>query len=80
MRVTEHPILGPLPEKKTVHIIFNGKKYPALSGEPIASALLASGVRTLRFCEQNREPRGTESVIVMNAESSWTEFQAFGLV
>lgn len=58
MRVLDHPILGPLNTEEKIQIIFNGKSYPALKGESIAAALLANGIKTLRFSEQNHEPRG----------------------
>ena len=58
MRIVEHPILG-LPEKrKEVDITFDGKTIKAFEGEPIASALLAAGVKTFRITRKRREPRG----------------------
>lgn len=58
MRVTCHPILGNLEEGKSVEIYFNGQRYEALEGDTVASALLASGVRTLRHHEGKGTPRG----------------------
>lgn len=37
---------------------FNGLIYKGLAGEPIAAALLANGVRTLRRHEKSGKPRG----------------------
>ncbi|WP_066048649.1 (2Fe-2S)-binding protein [Robertmurraya korlensis] len=58
MRVTDHPILGTLENKKQVTITFDDVPYPAFEGDTIASALLASGVRTLRHQEDKGTPRG----------------------
>lgn len=57
MRITNHPILGPL-NKKKVKIHFDGQEYEAMAGESIAAALLANNVRTLRYSEKKGEPRG----------------------
>ena len=58
MRIVNHPLLGSNPNKETIHIYFNGQPYQALTGDSIASALLANGIRTLRLSEKNQEPRG----------------------
>jgi sarcosine oxidase subunit alpha len=57
MRITHHPILPPL-NRKSVQFQFNGITYTAYDGESIAAALLAHGVRTLRYSPKNGEPRG----------------------
>ncbi|WP_246061754.1 (2Fe-2S)-binding protein [Paenibacillus oralis] len=58
-RIIDHPILGPqkMP-RKTVSFTFNGKELTGRQGEPIAAALLASGIRTLRRHEESGSPRG----------------------
>jgi len=56
-RITEHPVLGPLAETP-IEFEFDGVTYPALEGDSIAAALLANGVRTLRYSRRNGEPRG----------------------
>ncbi|MFT9846217.1 (2Fe-2S)-binding protein [Aneurinibacillus sp. REN35] len=58
MRVWHHPVLGSLTEQKEVEILFDGSTYHAFAGESIAAALLANGVRTLRYTESKGEPRG----------------------
>ncbi|MBZ5748892.1 (2Fe-2S)-binding protein [Metabacillus sp. DBTR6] len=58
MRVSHHSVLGNLENKKQVKIHFNGQQYVAYEGDTIASALLASGMRTLRFHEDKETPRG----------------------
>lgn len=58
MRVNEHPVLGNVEEQQKVNFYFNGKHYIAYKGDTIASALLASGVRTLRKHEDKASPRG----------------------
>ncbi|MBU5347140.1 (2Fe-2S)-binding protein [Paenibacillus lautus] len=58
-RITFHPILGPQrKEREPVTFTFNGRKLTGLQGEPIAAALLASGIRTLRRHEENGTARG----------------------
>jgi sarcosine oxidase subunit alpha len=57
MRVNNHPILPPV-ETEEILFTFAGKVYQALEGETIAAALLANGIRTLRYSEKNQEPRG----------------------
>lgn len=57
-RISDHPILGKLEEKKQVSFTFNNRVYQGLENESIAAALLANGVRTLRFHEESGSPRG----------------------
>lgn len=57
-RVTEHPILGPLDTTPSVTILVDGRAVPAVAGEPIASALIAAGIRTFRRTRATQEPRG----------------------
>ncbi|SEK51688.1 sarcosine oxidase subunit alpha [Paenibacillus sp. cl141a] len=57
-RITFHPILGPQRiEREPVSFTFNGRKLTGLQGEPIATALLASGIRTLRRHEESGTAR-----------------------
>jgi predicted molibdopterin-dependent oxidoreductase YjgC len=58
LRIKDHPILGPDNRKKEVNIIVNGKEITAFEGEMIASALMASGIRTFRYSLRKHEPRG----------------------
>lgn len=58
-RIIDHPILGPMKTpRETVSFTFNGKELTGRQGEPIAAALLASGIRTLRRHEESGSPRG----------------------
>lgn len=57
-RILDHPILGKLEDKKQVSFTFNNKSYQGLENESIAAALLANGVRTLRYHEEGGSPRG----------------------
>lgn len=57
-RIENHPILGPLEERKKVAIQFDGELYEAYEDESIAAALLANGIRTLRVHEESGRPRG----------------------
>lgn len=58
MRVIHHPILGDLSGSQEVKIKVDGRQIPALAGEPIASALAASGIRVHRYTAGRCEPRG----------------------
>ena len=57
-RIENHIILGDLEEKKMVTIIVDGKEIPAVEGEPILSALLASGIKVANISPKHHEPRG----------------------
>lgn len=57
-RITEHPILGKTPEKKTVAFTYDGNEISGLEGEPIASALKVAGVMVHRYTKKKHEPRG----------------------
>lgn len=58
MRVREHPILGKLELGKKVVIRVDGRPMEAFEGEPIAAALMASGVKVFRRTRKRRQPRG----------------------
>ena len=58
MRIINHPILGKETERKEIEIVVDGKKIKAFEGEMIASALIASGIKVLRFTSKKEEPRG----------------------
>ena len=60
MRVIEHPILPPyeLYDKKRIVIYYNGEPVEAYDGEPVAAALAAAGIRSMRSTAVRREPRG----------------------
>lgn len=57
-RIMDHPILGKLGGRKSISFKFDGKDFEGYEGETIASALLASGIRTLRVHEESGTPRG----------------------
>jgi predicted molibdopterin-dependent oxidoreductase YjgC len=57
MRVVNHPILPPdTPPDTTIFV--DGQEIAAKSGEPIAAALLAAGVRVFRETARQGRPRG----------------------
>ncbi len=58
LRVDEHCILDVENNGKLVEITVDGKTIPAYEGEPILSALLASGIRVNRYTVKRHEPRG----------------------
>lgn len=57
-RIINHPVLGTLEPGQAVTFTFNGQEYEGFEGEPIAAALLAAGIRTLRHHEESGAPRG----------------------
>jgi predicted molibdopterin-dependent oxidoreductase YjgC len=58
LRIENHPVLGMLPERKEIEIVFDGKKVKAFEGEMIATALMAAGIKTFRYTSKKEEPRG----------------------
>jgi predicted molibdopterin-dependent oxidoreductase YjgC len=57
LRIKNHPVLE-FPEKKKVKFFFEGEQYEGYEGEPVAAALHAAGVRTLRRSPQKNRARG----------------------
>jgi predicted molibdopterin-dependent oxidoreductase YjgC len=57
-RIDDHPALGPVPAVADVTFMFDGAPLTGRSGEPIAAALLAAGVRVFRTMPGSGEPRG----------------------
>ncbi|WP_372629274.1 (2Fe-2S)-binding protein [Cohnella sp.] len=57
-RINDHPILGKKTQRDSVNFSFNGKPMAGYRGEPIAAALLAAGIRTLRKHEESGNSRG----------------------
>ena len=58
MRIREHPILDFRDRGRTVTIRVNGREIEAIEGEPIAAAILASGIKVLRYTPKLKSPRG----------------------
>lgn len=58
MRIDHHPVLGDRPEQRPVTIFVDGRPISAVEGEPIAAALLASGIRVMRRTPRFNKPRG----------------------
>ena len=58
MRITDHPILGKESSFETVTIYCNGEAILAKKDEPIASALLAHGIKVCRHTAKKHESRG----------------------
>ena len=56
-RIRQHPIL-PIPEREPVEFYWRGKKYTALAGETIASALFANGERVFGHHHKDGSPLG----------------------
>ena len=56
-RISEHPIL-PATRANTVTMYYNGSPMEALEGEPVAAALMAAGIRSMRTTARFHEPRG----------------------
>jgi predicted molibdopterin-dependent oxidoreductase YjgC len=58
MRIERHPILREFPRGEPVTLLVNGKRIPAFSGETVAAALWAAGIRAFRITKKLHEPRG----------------------
>jgi len=59
LRIEDHPILDFKKNRgKKVHITVNGKRMEAYEGEPIAAALVASGIKVFRRTPKLHMPRG----------------------
>lgn len=58
MRILDHPILGTDEERTKVTIFYNDMPLEAFQGEPVAAALMAAGVRSMRTTARRHEPRG----------------------
>lgn len=58
MRIIDHPVLGHGTCGKEIIIEVNGEGIPAIIGEPIAAALMASGIVIFRKTPKRSEPRG----------------------
>ncbi|MFZ5643988.1 MAG: (2Fe-2S)-binding protein [Bacillota bacterium] len=57
-RLKEDSINGSCCPGEEVTFTFNGRELKGYAGEPIAAALLANGIRTLRQHEKSGRPRG----------------------
>jgi sarcosine oxidase subunit alpha len=60
MRILDHPILGRLSPKRWIEIEVDGERVKAIEGEPIATALIASGGRF----QIHREILGTRGYLL----------------
>ena len=58
LRITDHPILGPLPPAGEVTIYCDGRKITAREGETVAAALAAEGILRFRKTVKYKESRG----------------------
>lgn len=56
-RVPVHPVLAPPPARAVASFRFNSTALSGFQGEPVAAALLAHGIRTLRHAPSGA-PRG----------------------
>lgn len=76
MRVKEHPILGTYEKGEKVKFCYDGMEMEGYEGEPIASALMAAGIKVHRHTKKKGLPRGifcaigrcTDCVMVVNGE------------
>jgi sarcosine oxidase subunit alpha len=49
---------GAVERGEAITIIVDGEHVPAYRGETVAAAMLASGIRTMRYTRREHEPRG----------------------
>ncbi len=57
-RVRHHPVLETFSGGREVVIFLDGEPVAAREGEPVAAALYAAGMRTMRRARHGGEPRG----------------------
>ncbi len=62
-RILDHPVLGQLPPVPEVRFTLDGVPLTGRDGEPIAAALLASGVRVFRTMPRFGEARGAYCLV-----------------
>lgn len=73
MRIKNHPILH-FTHGNTVTFTFEGKQMEGYSGEPIAAALAAAGIKVLSYSRKLRRPRGFFCAIgncLLSYEGEW---------
>jgi predicted molibdopterin-dependent oxidoreductase YjgC len=58
MHIEDHPILGKTRWGRKIKLTVDGQPVSAFEGEPIATALMASGRRVFRYTSKHKEPRG----------------------
>jgi len=63
MRIEKHPIIDYGKKGSVVTISVNGKEIKAFEGEPIAAAILASGIKVFRHTPKLHRPRGVYCAI-----------------
>ena len=63
MRIEKHPILDYERKGRMVTISVNGREIEAIEAEPIAAAILASGIKVLRYTPKLNSPRGVYCAI-----------------
>lgn len=63
LRIEDHPILGAKEEKKKITIYFEGQPIEAEEGEPVAAALMNSGIKGFRSTRKRKEERGVYCAI-----------------
>ena len=56
MRIEDHPIVS-YEEHRLVSFTYDGKEMKGKEGEPIAAALIANGITTLRYTDKEHAPR-----------------------
>ena|SRR5690625_3823199 len=57
-RIHDHPILGKITKRNKISFQFDGELIEGYENDTIASALLAHGIRTLRYHEATSSSRG----------------------
>jgi predicted molibdopterin-dependent oxidoreductase YjgC len=56
-RIADHPILGRDTRENIVQVTINGQTVEAIEGEPIAAAVFANGVASMRSMPESGAPR-----------------------
>ncbi len=58
VRISKHPVVKPLKEKKEVTFTFDGTPLKGFEGEMVSTALFANNIRTFSFHKKNDAPQG----------------------
>jgi sarcosine oxidase subunit alpha len=58
MRIDVHPVLGALPERKSITIYFENKPMKVYEGQTVAAALMDHQVYVLGYSRNLLQPRG----------------------
>lgn len=71
-RISDHPLLGAMPEGEVVTVRVDGREMKGIAGEPVAAMLLAHGIRVFRTMPGSNAPRGLFTGVGRSADELMT--------